>query len=327
DILSPIFEEQFHPSSFGYRPGRSCHDAINKATMFIRRYERPHVVDMDLSKCFDKLDHTLIIESIKRRVRDGSVLRLISQFLTSGVMVDGHWQQTDTGSPQGGVISPLIANIYLDAFDKEMMQRGHRIVRYADDILILCRSRSAAENAQRQATQILEGKLKLTVNTEKTHITHSDAGIRFLGVEIGTQHTRIQAKKLVVFKTKLKQMTKRNGGKPLYLVINALNPLLRGFSQYFRIANASRAFKQIASWLRRRLRSVQLKLWKKTSRLHRWLRQRGYKGKFAYMSMTSWRSARSPLASYAMPNSWFNELGLVNLEDVRTGSVPSRYAG
>ncbi|MEZ7229409.1 reverse transcriptase domain-containing protein, partial [Alteromonas sp. DY56-G5] len=120
DLLTPIFEEQFHPSSFGYRPKRSCHDAINKATMFIRRYRRQHVVDMDLSKCFDKLDHTLIIKSIKRRVRDGSVLSLIAQFLQSGVMVDGHWQQTETGSPQGGVISPLIANIYLDAFDEEM---------------------------------------------------------------------------------------------------------------------------------------------------------------------------------------------------------------
>ena len=327
DLLTPIFEEQFHPSSFGYRPKRSCHDAINKATMFIRRYGRRHVVDMDLSKCFDKLDHTLIIKSIKRRVRDGSVLKLITQFLESGVMVDGHWQQTEAGSPQGGVISPLIANIYLDAFDEEMKQRGHRIVRYADDILILCRSGSAAENAQRQATQILEGKLKLTVNTEKTHITHSDAGVRFLGVEIGTKHTRIQAKKLAAFRRKLKQMTKRNGGKPLQSVIKGLNPLLRGFSQYFRIADASRAFRQIASWLRRRLRSVQLKLWKKTSRLHRWLRQRGYKGKFVYMNMTSWRSARSPLASYAMPNSWFNELGLVNLEDVRTGNVPSIYAG
>ncbi|MFD1591302.1 group II intron maturase-specific domain-containing protein, partial [Alteromonas oceani] len=149
----------------------------------------------------------------------------------------------------------------------------------------------------------------------------------FLGVEIGTKHTRIQAKKLAAFRRKLKQMTKRNGGKPLQSVIKGLNPLLRGFSQYFRIADASRAFRQIASWLRRRLRSVQLKLWKKASRLHRWLRQRGYKGKFVYMNMTSWRSARSPLASYAMPNSWFNELGLVNLEDVRTGNVPSIYAG
>ncbi|MGR3051530.1 reverse transcriptase domain-containing protein, partial [Vibrio vulnificus] len=116
DLLTPIFEEQFHPSSFGYRPNRSCHDAINKATMFIRRYGMQHVVDMDLSKCFDKLDHELILRSIRTRVTDGSVLALINQFLKSGVMVDGHWQQTELGSPQGGVISPLIANIYLDAF-------------------------------------------------------------------------------------------------------------------------------------------------------------------------------------------------------------------
>lgn len=325
-ILTPIFEEQFHPSSFGYRPKRSCHDAINKATMFIRRCRRQHVVDMDLSKCFDKLDHTLIIESIKRRVRDGSVLNLIVKFLQSGVMVDGHWQQTEAGSPQGGVISPLIANIYLDAFDKEMKQRGHRIVRYADDILILCCSRAAAENAKARATHILEEKLRLSVNTSKTHITHSDEGVKFLGVEIGTKYTRIQAKKLIAFKAKLKLMTKRNGGLPLLLVIKRLNPLLRGFSHYFKIANAHRAFKQIASWLRRRLRSIQLKLWKKASRLHRWLRQHGYKGKFAHINMTSWRNARSPLASYAMPNSWFDELGLMNLEEVATGYVFSYYA-
>ena len=133
DIMSPIFEEQFHPSSYGYRPNRSCHDAINKATMFMRQYELKHVVDMDLSKCFDLLDQGLILESVSKRIKDGSILRLIKAFLESGVMVDGDWQATETGSPQGGVISPLIANIYLDAFDQEMKNRGHRIVRYADD--------------------------------------------------------------------------------------------------------------------------------------------------------------------------------------------------
>ncbi|EHD0103835.1 group II intron reverse transcriptase/maturase, partial [Vibrio vulnificus] len=189
DLLTPIFEEQFHPSSFGYRPNRSCHDAINKATMFIRRYGMQHVVDMDLSKCFDKLDHELILRSIRTRVTDGSVLALINQFLKSGVMVDGHWQQTELGSPQGGVISPLIANIYLDAFDQEMRKRGHRIVRYADDILIFCRSRAGAENALAQATKILEKELKLTVNQSKSHIAHSENGVKFLGVEIGEQYT------------------------------------------------------------------------------------------------------------------------------------------
>ena len=326
DLLTPIFEEQFHPSSFGYRPSRSCHDAINKATMFIRRYDMQHVVDMDLSKCFDKLDHELILRSIRKRVTDGSVLELINQFLKSGVMVDGHWQQTELGSPQGGVISPLIANIYLDEFDQEMRKRGHRIVRYADDILIFCRSRAGAENALEQATKILEKELKLTVNQTKSHIAHSNEGVKFLGVEIGSRYTRIQPKKLAGFKKKLKQMTRRNGGKPLELVIKELNPVLRGFSQYFRIANATREFSKIARWLRRRLRSIQLRLWRKPKRLHRRLKQLGYKPPFKYISMTRWENARSPLASFAMPNQWFNELGLENLEHVRTGYVFSSYA-
>lgn len=157
-------------------------------------------MDMDLSKCFDRLDHEIILKSIRRRVTDGSVLELINQFLKSGVMVDAYWQQTELGSPQGGVISPLIANIYLDAFDQEMKSRGHRIVRYADDILIFSRSRAGAENALVQATKILEKELKLTVNETKSHIAHSNDGVKFLGVEIGSQYTRIQPKKLVEFK-------------------------------------------------------------------------------------------------------------------------------
>ena len=326
DILTPIFESQFHPSSFGYRPNRSSHDAINKATMFIRRYGLHHVVDMDLSKCFDKLNHELILSSIRKRVSDGSVLRLIRQFLASGVMVDGHWQSTEAGSPQGGVISPLIANIYLDAFDQAMRERGHRIVRYADDILIFCRSRSGAENALLQARKILEGDLKLSVNAHKTHIAHSDEGVKFLGVVIQSHATRIQPKKLAVFTAKLKALTRRNGGKPLARVISELNPLLRGFSHYFRVANAYREFKRIARWLRRRLRSIQLNLWKKPGRLHRRLRQLGYRGTFRWISMSSWRNAHSPLANMAMPNQWFDELGLVNLEHVRTGYVFSAYA-
>lgn len=325
NLLSPIFEEQFHPSSFGYRPHRSCHDAINKATMFIRRYGLEHVVDMDLSKCFDKLNHELIMQSIKRRVMDGSILSLVKQFLSSGVMVDGYWQATKLGSPQGGVISPLIANIYLDIFDQAMRQRGHRIVRYADDILIFCRSRKGAEHALEVATRLLEKDLKLQVNLDKTHIAHSGEGVKFLGVIIGSQYTRIQPKKLREFKVKVKQMTKRNGGRPLSQVIKKLNPVIRGFSEYFKIANISREFTKLSAWLRRRLRSIQLKLWKKPSRLHRRLRQLGYMPPFKAICMSSWNSARSPLASYSMPNQWFEGIGLFDMSDVRTGFVYSRF--
>jgi group II intron reverse transcriptase/maturase len=324
-ILSPIFDAQFHPSSYGYRPQRSAHDAINKATLFIRRYGLQHVVDMDLSKCFDCLDHKIIINSVKRRVTDSSVLRLIKQFLCSGVMIEGEVKATTVGSPQGGVISPLLANIYLDSFDQEMRQRGHRIVRYADDILIFCRSRAGAENARKQATSYLEKTLKLQVNQDKSHIAHSDDGVKFLSVEIGTLRTDIQAKKLKNLKGKLKQLTRRKGGKPLSEVIAAINPLLRGFSQYFKIANAHSAFKRVASWLRRRLRSIQLRLWKTPMRLKRRLAQCGYRQPFKGLRMTSWRSAYSPYAHMAMPNDWFTNLGLVNLDDVETGYVFSGF--
>lgn len=319
DILQPIFDPSFHPSSYGYRPGKSCHKAINKATLFIRKYNRRWVVDMDLSKCFDRLDHELIIKGIKRKVTDGSLLKLIKQFLCSGVMVGKHWEPSEKGSPQGGVISPLLANIYLDAFDQEMKKRKHRIVRYADDILILCNSQAGAINAERSATKILEEDLKLTVNRKKTHIAHSDEGINFLGVEIGSRYTRIQEKKLKRFKQKIKALTKRNTGKNLTAIIKRLNPVLRGFAHYFRIANCYRDFKSLAAWVRRRLRALQLKLWKKPSRLHRRLRQLNYKPPFMFIKMNSWRNSCSPLASFAMPNKWFKEIGLYSIEEGRMG--------
>lgn len=326
NILQPIFDPDFHPSSYGYRPERSCHDAISKATVFMRKYSRQWVVDMDLSKCFDLLDHQLIIKSIQRRVTDGAILKLITQFLKSGVMIGKNWEASRVGSPQGGVISPLIANIYLDAFDQEMKNRQHRIVRYADDILILCNTETAAQNALTQATQILEKDLKLVVNKKKTHIAHSDDGVKFLGVEIGSRYTRIQKSKLQGFKIKVKSLTKRNGGSNLAEIIKRLNPVVRGFVNYFSIANCKRELKQLAGWIRRRLRAIQLKLWKKPSRLHRRLKQLKYKPPFKFIKMNSWRNSRSPLSSFAMPNSWFEELSLYNIENVNTGWLaPSAF--
>jgi len=323
-ILEPIFDPGFHPSSYGYRPGRSGHHAIGKAELFIRRYRREWVVDMDLSKCFDTLNHDLIIRQFRQRITDGSVLSLLRQFLESGVMVGYHLEETELGSPQGGVISPLIANAYLDAFDQFMKARGHRIVRYADDILILCGSRAGAENALRVAQRYLEEELKLTVNVTKTHIAHSDEGVKFLGVVIYTNYTRIQDKKVVKLKQKLKALTKRNRGIGLAAIIRELNPVLRGFANYFRVANCARVLKQVMSWLRRRLRCIQLKQWKKPGRLHRRLKQLGYRPPFKFIKMQSWRNAASPLASLALPNTYLhNDLKLMDLAKVKTGiTVP-----
>ena len=319
-VLEPIFDPHFHPSSYGYRKGRSGQQAIAKASMFIRDYSRHWVVDMDLSKCFDRLDHELILVGVRRRVADGSILTLLQQFLGSGVMVGERFEPSELGSPQGGVISPLLANIYLDAFDQYMMARGHRIVRYADDILILCSSQAAAHNALRVASGYLEEELKLTVNGSKTHVAHSDDGVKFLGVEILTNYTRIQAGKVERFKQRVKQLTPRGGGKPLPSVLVDLNPVLRGFSQYFRVANCKRQFEGLMAWIRRRLRAIQLKLWKTSSRLRRRLRQVGVEPGFKSIKMNSWRNANSPPASMAMRNRWFHEeLGLYDMSSIETG--------
>jgi RNA-directed DNA polymerase len=295
---------------------------VAKATMFVRRYGLRHVVDMDLSKCFDLLDHDLIVASIRRRVRDGSILALLRMFLESGVMIDGNWEATEIGSPQGGVISPLISNVYLDAFDQEMKRRGHRIVRYADDILILCRSRNAAVHARQVATDILEGELRLTVNKEKTHLVYASRGIKFLGVEIGLAWIRIQAKKVAAFKVKVKALTRRNSPVNLKKVITDLTPMLRGFANYFRMANCKGLFGELMRWIRRRLRAKQLALWKRPGRLHRRLRQLGYQGDFPKIRMACWRNSRSPQASWSMPNAWLGELGLFDLTQVDTGVLP-----
>jgi RNA-directed DNA polymerase len=325
NIMTPIFDPHFHPSSYGYRVGRSCHQAISKATLFIRRYNKRHVVDMDLSKCFDMLDHDLIIKFVRKRITDGSILNLIDMFLKSGVMNGSHWQKSELGSPQGGVISPLLANIYLDEFDQEMKKRQHRIVRYADDILIFCTSKTGAENALKVASNLLEVPLKLKVNERKTHIAHSDTGVKFLGVVIYTNSTSMQEKKLKAFKVKVKQLTKRNGGCNLATVLKRLNPVLRGFVNYFKIANITSKLKGLAGWIRRRLRATQLTLWKTASKLHRRLKQLKYKPPFKRIKMKSWCNSGSPLAHYAMPNSWFDGIGLYKIDKVKTGVLASYY--
>lgn len=325
NIMTPIFDPHFHPSSYGYRANRSAHQAISKATLFIRRYDKHHVVDMDLSKCFDTLDHELIIQFVRKRITDGSILNLIRMFLKSGVMIDSNWKQSEIGSPQGGVISPLLSNIYLDEFDQEMKKREHRIVRYADDILIFCTSKSGAQNALKVASQILEKKLKLKVNETKTHIAKSETGIKFLGVVIFSGHTQIQEKKLRAFKVKVKEITKRNGGRNLARVLSELNPVMRGFSNYFKIANISGLLKNLIKWIRRRLRSVQMKMWKKPKKLHRRLKQLGYKPPFKFIKMSVWRNSSCTLAHMSMPNKWFEQMGLYKMEKVKTGVLASYF--
>lgn len=319
-ILEPIFDPDFHPSSYGYRKGRSCHHAITKAQLFIRQYQRQWVVDMDLSKCFDTLDHALIIDQFKEKVTDGSILALLTQFLKSGIMIGYKHVDSNIGSPQGGVISPLIANVYLDKFDQKMKQRGHRLIRYADDILILCKSKGAAQNALEKAKGYLEGELRLTVNVEKTHIAHSDEGIKYLGVVIYTEKTRIQEKKLQAFKAKVKHITRRNHGKSLGEIIKELNSVIRGFANYFRIADCMSWLQGLMKWIRRRLRHIQMKQWKTPKKLYRVLRDLGYKVQYRWLKMKSWRNSACKPAHKAMSNKWIHEImGLFDMTKVQVG--------
>lgn len=325
NVLQPIFEPDFHPSSYGYRPKRSAHHAIAKAERFSRHYGLEYVVDMDLSKCFDTLDHTLILQSLNRKVSDGKVLNLIEKFLKSGILDKEVFESTEMGSPQGGIISPLLMNIYLDSFDQYMKQQGIRIVRYADDILIFAKTKAETGKYLAIARDYLENELKLTVNKNKTHLTSLREGIEYLGFKIANYGVVVSHKSISKFKDKVRALTPRNHGKSIHYFIKELSMLLRGFSNYYRIARAGKLFKTLMSWVRRRLRMKKMKEWKSWKALHKQVRRNGYKGKYEKISVTRWRNSSCTLIHMALPNSWFDDKGLFNMERVTTDTLHQYY--
>ena len=325
NILQPIFEPEFHPSSYGSRPNRSAHHAVAKAERFTRHYGLDHVVDMDLSKCFDTLDHNLILTTVNEKVSDSKVLNLLSSFLKSGIVEDGKLSPTETGCPQGGIISPLLTNIYLNRFDHYMKNKGIRIVRYADDILIFADTKSQSGNYRAIATKFLEVDLKLKVNVNKTHLTNLSQGIPYLGFVLRTIGVSVSEKSIGKFKEKVRKLTPRNQGGKLYYYIAELNLLLRGYSMYYRVALSKKVFSSLMSWIRRRLRMMIMKSWKSWKGLHKQLRRMGYKGGFEKISVTRWRDSSCTLLHMALPNSWFDEQHLFNLERVKTNTLHQYY--
>ncbi|MEK6754708.1 MAG: group II intron reverse transcriptase/maturase [Bacteroidota bacterium] len=256
NVLEPIFEPTFHEHSYGFRPNRSTHTAIEHVVTSMQ-HGKEWVLEVDVRKYFDTVNHELLLDAVNTEVSDGGVLRLIRMFLESGVMEEGiGWHATEEGTPQGGVISPLLANIYLNTFDWEMAKRGHDMVRYADDFVVLCGSREEAEQAWADVRKMLGGKLRLTLHVEKTRIVyHRERSFDFVGFSIGQRYLWPRVKTLTRFKDKVRLATRRQQGRNVTEVIRLLNPVLRGFGNYYRRANVKQLFESLDGWVRMRLRS------------------------------------------------------------------------
>lgn len=264
-ILQPIFEPLFSEASYGYRPGRSAQQAMRKAKGY---YEQGYtqVADIDLSKYFDTMNHELLMNLVRKEVKDKRIVDLIKRFLKSGVMEDGVRFRTEEGSPQGGPLSPLLSNIYLNEFDKEMERRGHKHLRYADDIAVYTKSRRAAERVLESCRQYLENKLKLNMNMEKSK-AGSPLKLKFLGFALYKTGKgvgiRVHEKSMKKFKGRLKEITKRNRGRSIQQILMELKLFITGWLNYYAIAGIKRRIQELNMWLRRRIRMYIWKQWKK----------------------------------------------------------------
>ena len=254
-ILEPIYEKEFCDCSLGFRKGKSQIDAINKIEEY-KEQGYKWVLDADIKGFFDNIDHELLIEFIKQKVTDGWVIEIIKSWLTMGVMKDKEYIPTEKGTPQGGVISPLLANIFLHEFDKLMVERGYKLVRFADDFVVMTKTKRKAKRAYEVVKEIITGKLKLELHPEKTVITNFGEGFVFLGFEfIAWRYKRPRKKSLGKFKDKVRKVTKRNQPWKVDSIIKRLNAKIYGWANYFGHGNVKKLFRRLDKWIRMRLRS------------------------------------------------------------------------
>ena len=333
-MLTPIYEPLFTEGSFGYRPGRSAQDAIYRIRGYADEgYE--WAVLLDLSKYFDTLNHEKLLNLLRQEVKDERVIQLIKRFLKSGVMENGVVIETTEGSPQGGPLSPLLANIYLNEFDHEYERRGVPVIRYADDIVLLCKSERAAGRLLESSIRYLEGKLKLKVNREKSHIAKVNATkkFKFLGFAFGKGKDgifiRVHQKSLMKAKDKLRTLTKRNRGINVRQVMAEVKRYMQGWLNYYGMADMKKTLKEWDAWLRRRLRAYIWKQWKKPRTKYRNLRKLGIPEKYAWMTALSrrkfWFAAGTTSVMRAISNERLVRAGYFDLseayESIKTACV------
>lgn len=306
----------FSDNSYGFRTRRNAHQALQKAGGYVAEGNK-YVIDLDLEKFFDKVNHDRLMWMLGTRIGDKRLLRLIGMFLRSGIMQEGLMSQRVQGTPQGSPLSPLLSNIVLDELDKELEARGHRFVRYADDCIIVVRSEEAAKRVMEHITDYIENRMKLKVNREKSRVC-APWELNFLGYTIQRDGgLGISRESLARFKQKLRHITQRNKGISLEQLIQRLNPVLRGWLNYFKLARMKKRLERIESWLRRRIRCFRLKQCKRTIGIVRFLRSRGiveWQCWILALSGKGWyRLSNTPQASEAMNLTWFNETGLFSL--------------
>ena len=316
-VLTPVFDPGFVPVSYGFRPGKSAHDAVKVARLVIEQGYR-WVVEVDLDAFFDRVNHDILMARVARKVKDKRLLKLIRAYLEAGIMVDGVRQPVSEGTPQGSPLSPLLSNIMLDDFDQEFWGRGHRFVRYADDIRVFVKSKRAAERVLEQGTKLLEQRLKLRVNREKSSIRPATTavllGFGFFFTAGGVQ-IRVAPKAWSRMKARVRELTSRRWSVAMEYRIGRLNQYVRGWMGYFRLAATPRKFSDLDEWFRRRLRQIRWKEWKRGRTRVANLRGLGLRADLAWQwgfsSRGYWRVAGSPVLQRALPNSYWEGQGLI----------------
>lgn len=318
-VLTPIFDPTFSEGSFGFRPGRSTHDAIVRAREHIAA-GNDWVVDMDLEKFFDRVNHDVLMARVARRVKDKRVLLLIRRYLQAGMMEHGLVSPRGEGTPQGSPLSPLLSNILLDELDKELERRGHRFVRYADDCNVYVRSEEAGKRVMASLEGFLAKHLRLKINRDKSAVARP-AERKFLGYTVSRHKKptlKVAPKSEQRLKRKLRPLFRRGRGSTLADTIRDLNPKLRGWVAYFRLAEVTSCFERLDKWLRRKLRCILWRQWKKGSTRVRKLQELGvdlrHEGTGAY-SRGPWWNAGASHTNLALPNATLRDMGLVSLLD------------
>jgi group II intron reverse transcriptase/maturase len=320
-ILSPIYEKQFSPSSYGFRPGRNAHQALNKCRDHITDGYK-YAVDMDLEKFFDTVNHSKLMEVVSRTVKDGRVISLIHKYLNAGVVIQNKFEETRLGVPQGGPLSPLLSNIMLNELDKELEKREHRFVRYADDLVIFCKSKRSADRTLANISPFIENKLFLKVNRGKT-VTAYISRIKFLGysfyISKGEGRLRVHPKSFAKLKERIKLLTSRSNGWGLTQRKDALRRFITGWVNYFKLANMAKPLSHIDEWFRRRLRMVIWKQWKLVRTRWRNLIKLGVNKHLAWEWANTrkghWHIAKSHVLSISISNERLKSAGYVFFSD------------